>query len=56
MTWNEDHTKETMENHNSQENQGWGFEEERNGLWKERGLIDIQEDTDLQNRQMSGSK
>jgi hypothetical protein len=48
MTWNEDHAKETQKNHNSQEHQGQGFEEEGNRLEKERGLIDIHEDTDLQ--------
>jgi hypothetical protein len=25
MTWNKDHAKETLENHNSQENQDQGF-------------------------------
>jgi hypothetical protein len=47
MTWNEDHAKGTLENHSSQKHQSKGFEEERNSLEKERGLIDIQEDTDL---------
>jgi hypothetical protein len=48
MTWNEDQAKETLENHNSQEHQDHGFEEKRNSLEKERGLINIQEDSDLQ--------
>jgi hypothetical protein len=48
MTLNEDHAEETLENHNSLEHQDHGFEEERNSVKKERGLIDIQEDTDLQ--------
>jgi hypothetical protein len=48
MTWNEDQAKETLGNHNSQEHQDQRFEDERNSLEKERGLTDIQEDTDLQ--------
>jgi hypothetical protein len=35
-------------------NQGQGFEKEGNRLGKEKGLIDIQEDTDLQTDRCQG--
>jgi hypothetical protein len=48
MTWNEDYSKEILENHHSQRYQDQGYKGERNSLQKERGLMDIQEDSDLQ--------
>jgi hypothetical protein len=48
MTWKEDHVKESQENHSSQEHQDQGAEEERNSPEKDRGLVNIQEGTDLQ--------
>jgi hypothetical protein len=48
MTWKDDYVKGTQENLNSQEYQVRGHEEERNSPEKERGMLDSQEDTDLQ--------
>jgi hypothetical protein len=54
MTWNEDHAKEILESHNSQEHQDLGFEKEINSLEKERRLTDIQEDIYLQTYRCQG--